>query len=304
LVKAEHLKSGDRVAVVSLASTPFKEKFNRGIKFLKDYGLDVVIDEHIFDEYGYLAGSDKIRADILNEYFGDKSIKAIFSTCGGYGSGRILPYLDFDIICKNPKIFVGYSDITSLHLALNKKCGLITFYGQMVAVDLGKDENSHTLMRYLMDKTFTPMFKFDAMRPLNKGIARGKLFGGCLTLVDALIGTEFEIESKDSIFFFEEVEEHFHDIDRMLLHLKLSKKLEEFNGFLAGDMVDITQKDKKRATLTLDEIYRDYLIETNKPVISNFPSGHGEVFVPLPLGVSVELNANENYIKIIEGSVS
>ncbi|BAL80416.1 S66 peptidase family protein [Caldisericum exile] len=303
MVKPGKLKSGDRVAVVSLASTPFKEHFERGINYLRSFGFEVVVDKNVFNEYGYLAGSDIERANALNTYFEDKSIRAIFSSCGGYGSGRILPYVDFSIIKKNPKILVGYSDITALHLAIQKKTHLITFYGQMPMVDLGKNENSDILMRYLMDKDFTPIFKRDEVKVLNKGSARGLLVGGTLTLIDLLLGTEFEIVTKGNILFMEEVEEHNHDIDRMLLHLKLTKKLEEANGFVIGDMVDITPKDKRRKFLTLEEIFDEYIIKTGKPTLLNFPSGHGEIFIPLPLGVLSEVNSESGTLKILEGSV-
>ncbi|MGB9856065.1 MAG: S66 peptidase family protein [Caldisericum exile] len=303
LVKPERLKSGDRVAIVSLASTPFKENMERGINYLQRFGLEVVVDSKVFDEYGYLAGSDIERANALNNYFADKSIKAIFSSCGGYGSGRILPYIDFSNIERNPKVFVGYSDITSLHLAIQRKTNLITFYGQMPMVDLGKDEYSHILMNFLFDPDFRLYYKGDSVKSFNPMKVEGQLVGGCLTLIDALLGTEYEIDTKGKILFIEEVEEHNHDIDRMLLHLKLTNKLDDAVGFLIGDMVDIKPKDQRRKSLTLEEIFEEYIVKLNKPVLMNFPAGHGKIFVPLPLGVLAQIDSENGTIKTIEGSV-
>ncbi|MEM3772027.1 MAG: LD-carboxypeptidase [Candidatus Micrarchaeia archaeon] len=304
MVKPQRLRVGDRVAVVSLASTPFKKNAERGINYLKKIGLEVIIDKGAFDEYGYLAGKDETRANALNNYFDDKSIKAIFSSCGGYGSGRILSYIDFSIIEKNPKIFVGYSDITSLHLAIQKKVGLVTFYAQMPMVDLGKDEYSDILFKHLFDPSFAPEYKIESFKIYNKGTFKGLLVGGCLTLVDALLGTEYEIETDGNILFIEDVDEHNHDLDRMLLHLKLANKLSNAVGFLIGDMINITPKDNERKFLTLEEIFEEYIVKLGKPTVFGFPAGHGEKFIPLPLGISAELSTENGVFRFLEGSVS
>jgi muramoyltetrapeptide carboxypeptidase len=307
LIKPRALKSGATIGVVAPGSTPKKDKLEEGIKTLISYGYRVVLAPHVNDVKGYLAGDDEERARDLNKMFADNNIDAVFCACGGYGSIRVLPYIDFDLVCKNPKIFIGYSDVTILHLILLKRCNFVTFYGPMVAVDLNKSNDlleTRLMWKMISDPYFKGEIEYDSSRTNVKTLVGGKvsgqISGGCLTLVDALFGTDFEINCKGKILFLEEVDEHFHDIDRMLAHLKLTGKLDDAVGFVIGNMVGITAKDTSRPYLDLEQIYNDYLLPLGKPTIINFPSGHGEIITTLPFGCEVELDADNKKLVLKE----
>lgn len=207
-IKPKALKKGDVIGIVAPASPPSShEKIIRGAEYLEKIGYRVELGKNLFAKRGYLAGYDVARANDINDFFGNKKIKAIFSLRGGYGTPRFLHLIDFNLIKNNPKIFVGYSDITALQLAIFKKTRLVTFSGPMVGVEMWKEFNRFSedfFWQMLTSKKKLGVAKLQNEVKLNfrtKGIAKGILLGGNLALMNSILGTPYSPNYKDSILF-------------------------------------------------------------------------------------------------------
>ena len=305
MIKPKPLQQGDRVAIIAPASPVDKTLIDKCVGSLKDLGLEVVVGTSCLSEHGFLSGTDDIRANDINRMFADKNIKGIFAIRGGYGCARLLDLIDFKIIKKNPKIFVGYSDITALHIAINQKSKLITYHGPMVSTELikGLDEYSADYYkRFLFSKEkineiFNPVGC--NLEIINDGIASGQLIGGNLSLVCSSLGTKYEINTKNKILFLEEVDETPYKVDRMLLQLKQSGKFKDATGIILGAFTDCIASSNKKS-LSLEEVFNEIILPLKKPTISKLVCGHCLPTLTLPLGSKVILDANEKRIKIIE----
>ena len=305
MIKPKPLQQGDSVAIIAPASPVDKTLIDKCVGSLKDLGLEVVVGNSCLSEHGFLSGTDDIRANDINRMFADKNIKGIFAIRGGYGCARLLDLIDFKIIKKNPKIFVGYSDITALHIAINQKSKLITYHGPMVSTELikGLDEYSADYYkRFLFSKEkineiFNPVGC--NLEIINDGIASGQLIGGNLSLVCSSLGTKYEINTKNKILFLEEVDETPYKVDRMLLQLKQSGKFKDATGIILGAFTDCIASSNKKS-LSLEEVFNEIILPLKKPTISKLVCGHCLPTLTLPLGSKVILDANEKRIKIIE----
>lgn len=305
MIKPKPLQQGDSVAIIAPASPVDKTLIDKCVGSLKDLGLEVVVGTSCLSEHGFLSGTDDIRANDINRMFADKNIKGIFAIRGGYGCARLLDLIDFKIIKKNPKIFVGYSDITALHIAINQKSKLITYHGPMVSTELikGLDEYSADYYkRFLFSKEkineiFNPVGC--NLEIINDGIASGQLIGGNLSLVCSSLGTKYEINTKNKILFLEEVDETPYKVDRMLLQLKQSGKFKDATGIILGAFTDCIASSNKKS-LSLEEVFNEIILPLKKPTISKLVCGHCLPTLTLPLGSKVILEANEKRIKIIE----
>ena len=300
MIKPKPLQQGDSVAIIAPASPVDKTLIDKCVGSLKDLGLEVVVGTSCLSEHGFLSGTDDIRANDINRMFADKNIKGIFAIRGGYGCARLLDLIDFKIIKKNPKIFVGYSDIT-----INQKSKLITYHGPMVSTELikGLDEYSADYYkRFLFSKEkineiFNPVGC--NLEIINDGIASGQLIGGNLSLVCSSLGTKYEINTKNKILFLEEVDETPYKVDRMLLQLKQSGKFKDATGIILGAFTDCIASSNKKS-LSLEEVFNEIILPLKKPTISKLVCGHCLPTLTLPLGSKVILDANEKRIKIIE----
>ena len=305
MIKPKPLQQGDSVAIIAPASPVDKTLIDKCVGSLKDLGLEVVVGTSCLSEHGFLSGTDDIRANDINRMFADKNIKGIFAIRGGHGCARLLDLIDFKIIKKNPKIFVGYSDITALHIAINQKSKLITYHGPMVSTELikGLDEYSADYYkRFLFSKEkineiFNPVGC--NLEIINDGIASGQLIGGNLSLVCSSLGTKYEINTKNKILFLEEVDETPYKVDRMLLQLKQSGKFKDATGIILGAFTDCIASSNKKS-LSLEEVFNEIILPLKKPTISKLVCGHCLPTLTLPLGSKVILDANEKRIKIIE----
>jgi muramoyltetrapeptide carboxypeptidase len=300
---------GDTVGIVSPAGSLKGDKiesFHKGIKYLQDKGFRLKIGTHVLTEYGYLAGNDKQRVDDLNKMITDPEIKAIIATRGGYGSSRILSGIDYDAIKKHPKILVGYSDITCIQLALFMKTGLITFSGPMVAIEMGsgihpKTENFFwdiiTLsapQKMIVSKEHNPII-------LYRDVSEGRLLGGCISLVNACIGTPYLPDMTDSILFLEDINEDVYRIDRFFSQLANTGILETINGLILGQFIGC-QVDEK-SNFTLVQVVEEYTKKLKIPTILNFPYGHGEIKYTLPIGCKVRLDTFKPCLEMLEPGV-
>ncbi|MBU1098342.1 MAG: LD-carboxypeptidase [Ignavibacteriae bacterium HGW-Ignavibacteriae-2] len=311
-VKPQKLKKGDLIGVISPASSPDDlTRIEKGIKYLESNGYNVLVGKNVGKEKGYLAGDDDERLSDLHEMFGNKNVKAIFNVRGGYGSGRLLDKINYNLIKKNPKIFVGYSDITALQLAFYAKTGLVTFAGPMVAVDFWKDEVD-TFTEEVFWRTITSTKKIGKIQNpnqeklfiLSKGRGEGKLLGGNLALVGSIMGTPYFPSFKDSVLILEDIGESPYRVDRLLNQLRLGNVLKQVNAIILGRFVDCYDSDTSKKTQTLNEVISDYLENLNIPIIYNVKHGHISENITIPFGIKCNVNASRGFIDITESAVS
>lgn len=255
MIKPKALKFGDTIGVVAPASPTLEENVEKAHKKLKDLGFKVKMGKSCYEKYGYLAGTDSLRAEDINHMFRDEEVDGIICLRGGYGTPRILELLDYDLIKKHPKVFIGYSDITALHIAITRFSQLITFHGPMVASDMLGDFNQFSkksLFNFIMEGEYLRNIKNppgEELKTMNPGIAEGSIIGGNLSLIADTLGTPYEIDLKGKILFIEEVGEEPYQIDRMLTQLRLAGKLKEAEGIILGDFNNCVAKSSDRKSV-------------------------------------------------------
>lgn len=300
----KRLKIGDTIGIVSPAGIEKKDIIEKGIKYLRNLGFNIKEGKHVYDRWGYLAGKDENRAADIMDMFLDKEVKMILCVRGGYGAMRLLPFLDFEVIKANPKIFVGYSDITTLLNSFFMKSGLITFHGPMLNSNL---ENEETGICFF-DTLFEGYRNYNIKNPVcikaesnTKEVVLGRLVGGNLSLICSTLGTPYEIDTKNNILFIEDVGEEPYRIDRMLTQLFLANKLQEAAGIVLGQFTDCKpQKYKKEEDFKLKEVIENRILTLNKPTLINFMSGHEYPKLTLPIGAKVKLDLQNLVINILE----
>lgn len=308
IVKPIRLRPGDTIGIVTPASPMQLVKLERGIEYLKSLGYKVELGEHVYDSYGYLAGNDNHRVNDLHYMFANPEIKAIISSRGGYGTPRLLDMVDYDLIAGYPKIFVGYSDLTALQLAIWRHTRMVTFSGPMAAVEMGTGIDPFTehhlwslLCRDRVDGFF-PQVKKTPLQIIRPGKARGILLGGCLSLISSVIGTIHQPDFRRSILILEDVGEQPYRIDRYLCQLRSAGILHQVNGIILSQFVDCTEK-KDEPTLSLEEIFADFFSTLDVPVVANFLYGHLPKKFTIPLGVEIEVDTSIPKITLLEPAV-
>jgi len=256
--------------------------------------------------YGYLNGPDSLRASEFNAAYNDPEVDALVCLKGGYGTPRILDRLDYAAMREDPKMIAGYSDITGIHLAVSRLCGIPTVHGPMPASDFLPEADPESLKAWLSVLTCSGPVGIlrdppgsPPRRTLRGGRARGAIIGGNLSLVAALMGTPYEIDTRGKILFLEDIGEAPYRIDRMLSQLRLSGKLDECAGILLGDWKDCESAPGKKS-LSLDEVVRDILLPCGKPLMSGIRAGHCSPTLSLPLGLDAVMDADALSIEITE----
>lgn len=307
LLKPKALELGDTIGIIAPSSPVPKDTVEKSLEIFTQYGYRVKLGKTVHDQYGYLAGTDEARAHDVNRMFADQDVDAIFCLRGGYGSPRILDRIDYECIRNNPKIFVGYSDITALHAAIHQKTGLVTFHGPMVA-ELVKSPHPltwPTLFAHLtscgpVGRYTEPadMFQYS----ITEGEAEGPLVGGNLCLLVAALGTPYEIETKDKILFIEDIGEEPYSIDRMLTQMSLAGKLQSAKGIVFTDLSEADPKVYKNS-LTIEQILHDIVKPIGIPSYYGLKAGHCQPNLTMPYGVHTRLNATEGWIEFLEGGV-
>jgi len=312
ITKPKKLNSGDTIGIISPASSPDEiERIQKGVKYLESLNYRVIIGKNVGKSRGYLAGEDSERLADLHDMFNNKSVKAIFCVRGGYGSGRLLNKINFNLIKKNPKIFVGYSDITALNMAMYHKTGLVTFAGPMVAVDFYQDE-VNPFTEEVFWQTITSNKKIGKIKNpgdekfyvINKGRGEGRLLGGNLALLCSIMGTEFMPNLKDSILMLEDIGEAPYRVDRLLNQLKLAKVFTQANGVVLGRFVDCYDAEDSKDSLKLNDVICDYFDSLKIPVMYNLKHGHITENITMPLGLKCKINSSRGFIEIPENAVS
>lgn len=292
-IKPAALRSGDTVGIVAPASYFPRQDFESGCQALRQMGYNPVYDDSIFDRDLHFAGSVERRARELEEMFVRHDVKAILCARGGYGSNYLLPSLDPKKIAANPKMFVGYSDLTTLLTHLCDAAGIVTFHGPMVAKDFAKagGVDVASWQAALGGANRWPLdFGADSgVQSLVQGSAEGVLYGGCLSMLVASLGTPYEIQTQDTILFLEDVATKSFQIDRMLMHLKLAGKLDGVRGIVFGEMLDCGQAPTQG--YTLEDVVMRVVGNLGVPVAYGVRSGHvSKGNITLPVGVSALLN--------------
>jgi len=311
VIKPKVLHQGGTVGVISPASPSFKKSdVLRGKETLERWGYRVELSKNLNISKGFTAGTDRERAEDFNEMFSRKDVNAVFVTQGGYGSARILRYIDFELVRNNPKIFIGFSDITSLHMAIHKYTGLVTFHGPGMSRYNPEDLSDYTKNHLLKTLTSTEQIGAITLADEKKwvdtiypGCCEGPLIGGNLTLLCATLGTPYEIETRGKILFIEEVETEPWIIDHMLTHLNNAGKLEQAAGIIIGECVECTPKKHEPGYYvdkSLEDVLYDIIEPLKIPAIHGLPIGHSKDLATLPIGVQARLDAAGKDFAVIE----
>ena len=312
IIKPPRLKVGDTVGLISPASPIDQADIAPVVQILAEFGLNVKLGAHLLDRYGDLAGKDSDRAADVNSMFADTSVKAILTMRGGWGCNRILPLLDYDVMRSHPKILMGYSDITSLLVAIYARCGLVTFHGPVgtstwnaFSVDYVKrilfDGEAVTLQNPITAQdnlTQTPI----SVQTITPGKARGRLLGGNLSVLTAMVGSAYLPSWKQKILFIEEVGEDIYRVDRMLTQLKLAGILQQISGFIFGQCTNCS-RGKNNEGLPLQEVLLSHIKPLGIPAWYGSMIGHIKDKFTLPLGVAVEIDASSGTIQMLESAV-
>jgi muramoyltetrapeptide carboxypeptidase len=295
------IQKSSTLAIIAPGFPANAEKIATGITYLESKGFKVKSGKSLQQNYGYFSAPDQQRAKEINDFFADPQVDAIFCVRGGWGSLRLLDKLDYNVILKNPKALIGYSDITTLQLAIWQKCGIPSISGPMVAVEMAGGILDFTEKFFWpqvtnREKEFTINLDETGGNFSIKSSSEGTLIGGCLTMIVHQLGTPYAPDFKNCVLFIEDIGEEPYKIDRNLAQLKQAGILNSLNGLIVGSFIDCV--DERSSTFTLNEIFQHYFTDLLCPVIYAFPYGHGLKKVSLPIGVKARLNGRQNTILI------
>jgi muramoyltetrapeptide carboxypeptidase len=310
VLKPPHLLPGDLIGLVSPASAPSSsEMIEKGVRYLERLGYAVKVGKHAAKVHGYLAGTDQQRATDFNEMIRDKNVKAIIAVRGGYGTPRILPLLDYKALKRNPKIIVGYSDITALQLAIFRKIGLVTFSGPMAGVEMSDGIDPFTeehFWRLVTSKSKIGELRNPAdepLRVLHSGKGQGRILGGNLATAISLLKTPYAPSLVDAILVLEDVDEAPHRVDRMLAQLDNADILETIGGLIFGKFIDCVPSDPSRPFLPIDQVLHNATQRLRCPVLANLQYGHLAKKLTVPLGLRARIDTKKGTIEVLESAV-
>ena len=264
---------------------------DKAIAWMRARGYSLRVFPGVYEKDGYLAGSDDVRLNDLHAAFTDREVDAIICLRGGYGTPRLLDRIDFELLRNNAKPFIGYSDITALHLAISRYAGFVTFHGPMLNADLLGDKQKPTESSFFNmlrgQVTADSVLAHPVAYPLatvSPGIAHGRLLGGNLSMIAATMGTPYEIDAEGAILFIEDINEPLYRIDRLLTHLRLAGTLHKLRGVLVGDVAGVD-------TIALEGLLKQTFASLRIPVLAGWRSGHCDPNLTLPMGALVRLDA-------------
>jgi muramoyltetrapeptide carboxypeptidase len=316
IVTPKRLAPGDTVALVAPASATFRPvELDIARESLQALGLTVKVGKSMLARHGYLAGTDRERAADINEFYKDGSVRAVLPIRGGWGSSRVLPYLDFEAIARNPKIILGYSDITALLLSIHARTGQITFHGpnglgrwDAWSVDYVKrvlfngEAVTFENPKGISDKNALAQIEH-RIQTITPGTARGRLLGGNLTVLTAIIGSPYLPHWDGAILFLEDVGEDIYRVDRMFTQMKLAGILPRIRGFVFGTCAECGPGEGF-GSLTLEEVFADHIKPLNVPAWSGAMIGHQMQQWTLPVGADVQVDAAKGTITMLAPAVS
>lgn len=315
MLKPKKLSVGDTIGIVTPASPAEKPyELSRACQFLEEMGFRTVVAPHADLRKGFVAASEEERAADINAMFTDPAIDAVCCARGGYGSAQIIRYLDFDTIRRNPKIFTGFSDITSLHLAINALAGLVTFHGPGVARFNPEELTDYTREHFFKAITGQePVGKITLadekkwIHSIHGGVAEGELIGGNLTLLCASLGTPFQPDTKGKVLFVEDIDTEPWMMDNNMSHLRNAGLLDEVAAVVVGECKGCEPYDYKPGFLCdicVEEVFEYYLKPLGVPALYGLPLGHTPDMATLPLGVRVRLDGDRKALTVLERGVT
>jgi muramoyltetrapeptide carboxypeptidase len=313
LIKPRRVSRGDVAAIVSPAGSVVSDSdINEAIQSVRKLGLVPKMGKNLGKRWGYLGGLDSERIQDFHDAFTDPTVNVVIPIRGGYGTSRLLPMIDFELIKRHPKAYIGYSDNTSLLLAMNQNSNLVTFHGPNALSDWTSYTRDNW-KKVVMNASPAGVFERPTRISLDEdpdfariygGKTRGQLIGGNLSLMIQTLGTEWEVDTRGKIIFFEDVNEPLYKIDRMLTHLWLAKKLQVAAGFAIGHITNYKEETTNRSKVDLIDVIRDRFEPLGKPCYVGLTTGHISNMLTLPVGIEVELDADLGYLKAIESAVS
>ena len=317
IIKPKALKQGDTIGIIAPATAVTDpDDIQKAIQVLEYFGLSYKIGKSLMKNDGYKTRTVEDRINDLHDFFDDDDINGIFCIRGGYGSAQMLDKIDYKLIKKNPKIFLGYSDITAMHLAITQNTGLVTFHGPVLLSSfssitlesfrktLFSTEPIGTIFNPKILSGIRPMYP---IRTINEGFAKGKLSGGNLSIICSLMGTPFEIDTKDKILFIEDVGEEPYRIDRMLTQLNLAGKLKQAKGIVFGKCAGCDYSSLNSSRIwdsALGEVLDYQLGNLDLPVFYGLLIGHTNEQFTLPYNIESEINSELGELNILEGAVT
>ena len=315
LLKPARLKPGSVVGIVSPGGANFvREELDIVLDAVRGLQLVPRLAPHLLDRYGYLAGKDRDRAADINQFFAEREVAAILPIRGGWGSSRILPYLDYKLIRQNPKIIVGFSDITALLVAIYAQTNLVTFHGPN-GLTGWRQQQTEYFRRVLFaaeavkfqnlkdsDDESRLMSVKNRIQTITPGRSRGKLIGGNLSVFSGIIGSPYMPDLRGAILFLEEVGENIYRIDRWMTHLKLAGVFDRLAGFIFGQCPNCSP-DADYGSLTLEEVVWGNIQPLGIPAYYGAAIGHIETILTLPIGMDVEMDATTGTIQMLEPAV-
>lgn len=311
--KPPRLRPGATIGLVNPAGATYvRSDLDVVTESLEALGLRWKAGAHVTDRYGYLAGTDTARAADVNAMFADPEVDAVMAVRGGWGCNRILPLIDYDAVARNPKILIGYSDITSLLIACYAKTGLVTFHGP-VGTSTWNRYSVGWFQRVLMEGAAETMQNprstgdnlaqtRDRIHTITPGTARGRLVGGNLSVLTAMLGSSFVPPWERVILFLEDDGEHIYRVDRMLTHLRLAGVLDRITGFVFGKCTNC-DAGSGYGSLTLEDVFADCVAPHGMPAFAGAMIGHIENKFTVPLGIEVEIDAGAGTIRMLESAV-
>jgi muramoyltetrapeptide carboxypeptidase len=314
-IKPARLNYGDTIGIIAPASAPPDPKnIDRSVAVLERLGFKTRLAPNVRKRWGFLAGTDRERAGDLMKMFADPRVKAIICVRGGYGTARLVPLLDYRTIRANPKIFIGYSDITSLHCAFLQRANLISFHGPMLNSDFVKDDfpdfTLQSFLRTLMQPTppgsISQGYKKKTVSILRRGTASGPLIGGNISILCATLGTPCQPSFRNGILFFEDLDEVPYRFDRMLTQLLNAGLVQQVAGIAIGinkNCKDPRARKAKEYRQTLEDVFKERLLPLKVPLVSGLPFGHIPLNATLPVGVRATLDADAGDLLITESAV-
>ena len=288
------LRPGATIAIVAPSAALADDDLQEGVDFIRSLGYDVKLGQSVGAHWGYLAGTDELRAQDIHEAFGDDGVSAVLCLRGGYGAARLLPLLDYDFIAAHPKLFMGFSDITALHTAFQQRCRMATVHCAM-AMSLG-----HTASDYMREQFAQGLQSpFSArslslpegtmLEPIVPGCVSGPLCGGNMMLLSVLTGTPYELDGTAAVVLLEEIGEDAYALDRMLCQFEQSGLPERAAAFVFGDFAHCEPTQKSEYEFTVKEVVFQYAQRWGKPALWGFPAGHGRHNAWLPFGSTARL---------------
>jgi len=315
VLKPARLKPGAVVGIISPASATFvREELDIVLDAVRGLGLVPKLAPHVGDRYGYLAGTDKNRAADINQFFQDPQVAALLPIRGGWGCSRILPYLDYKVIRQNPKIIIGFSDITALILGINARSQLVTFHGPHGLTSWRRGQTESFRRVLFTGETVTIANPKDGddgdrlmqvknrIQTITPGIAKGKLIGGNLSVLSGIVGSPYLPNMAGAILFLEDTGENIYRLDRLMTHLKIAGVFNKLAGFVFGQCPGCTP-DADYGSLTLEEVVWGHIQPLKIPAYYGAAIGHVENIVTLPIGLEVEIDAKAGTIKMLEAAV-